>query len=164
MRPLVRSAVVVAAVLASLASGVSPASAHAEIREADPAVNGTAPVGQDEVTITFISLDAEVPVEVDVLDPDGDSIVTGRPTIVEQAATGTTVAVPVEPLVAGRHQVRWEAMSSDGDGLSTGSYEFVAEERSSGGPGVWLLWIVALAIPAAILLRPKHRRRGPGEI
>ena len=108
-------------------------------------------------------MDAEVPATVDVLDPQGNSITTGEPTVVAEGAAGVTVAVPVAPLEEGRHLVLWEAMSTDGDGLSTGTYEFVADESSGGGPGVWLLWVVALAVPAAILLRPKRRPRGGAE-
>lgn len=138
-----------------------PAGAHAEVRESDPPRDGTAPTGQDEVSITFITMDPEVPVEIDVLDPDGNSIVTGGPTVIETAATGTTVVVPVEPLEEGPHLVDWQAMSTDGDGLSTGTFEFTAEPSSGTGPGVWLLWLVVLAVPAAILLRPRRRQAGP---
>ena len=137
----------------------SPAGAHSEVRESDPKANGTAPTGQDEVTITFISIDPEVPVEVGVEGPDGRDITTGEATIAETTASGTTVIVPVEPLDEGRHVVTWEAMSDDGDGPSEGRFEFVAEKRSTSGPGIWLIWIVALAIPAAILLCPGARRK-----
>lgn len=154
-----RVLVTVATVLVALAGLAGPAGAHAEVRESDPPVGGTAPVGQDEVTITFITMDPDVPPEIEVLDPDGDSIVTGRPTVADTAPTGTTVALTIEPLEEGLHLVTWRAMSSDGDGLSTGTFEFEAEERSSGNPGVWFLWAVALAVPALILLRPGARRR-----
>ena len=146
-------------VLTALVLLAAPAGAHAEIRESDPSAGGTAPTGQDEVTITFISMDAEVPAQIDVLDAAGDSIVTAEVTIVETTPMGTVVAVPVAPLEEGRHVVTWEAMSSDGDGLATGSFEFVAEERSAGGLGIWLLWIAALAIPVAFLLRAGANRR-----
>ena len=158
MRLLTRPAVLALATLLAVTAHPTPAGAHAEVRESDPAMGGTAPVGQDEVTITFITMDPDVPPEIDVLDPDGESIITGRPTVAETAATGTTVAVTVEPLEEGLHRVTWSAMSTDGDGLSTGSFEFEAEDRPSGSPGVWLLWAVALAIPALILLRPGGRR------
>jgi copper transport protein len=136
-----------------------PVGAHAEPRESDPPADGTAPTGQDEVTITFISMDPEVPAVVEVEGPDGGSITTGQTTVAETTAAGTTVIVPVEPFEEGQHVVSWEAMSSDGDGLSTGTFEFTAEQRSTSGPGIWLIWIVALAIPAAILLRPGAKRK-----
>lgn len=158
-----RHGLAVLAVTAVLLGTAAPAGAHAEVREADPPIDGTAPVGEDEIRITFISMDPAGPVAVDVLDGDGDSVVAGQPRVAGTAPTGTTVVVPVEPLAAGRHVVAWEAMSSDGDGLSTGTYEFMAEEGSGGGLGVWLLWIVALAVPAAILLRPRRNRRLPGQ-
>lgn len=144
-------------VLGSVVTAV-PAGAHAEVREADPPVQGTGPVGEDEITITFITMDPDVPPEIDVLDPDGNSVAAGDPEIVAEAPTGITVALPVEPLEAGRHVVVWRAMSIDGDGITNGDYEFVAEESAGGGAGVWLLWALALAIPAAIFLRPKGRR------
>ena len=130
--------------------------AHVEPREADPPAGGTAAAGWDEVTITFISVDPEVLVEVEVEGPGGRSITTGDATVAETTASGATVIVPVEPFEEGRHIVTSEAMSADGDGPSNGMFEFVAEERSTTGPSIWLLWIVALAIPAAIFLRPRH--------
>ena len=156
MRRLIWTFVVAMAIL--LVPSADPAGAHAEIREADPEVNGTAPTGQNEITITFITVDPEVPVEIEVLDPDGNDIVTGEPTVVEEAPTGTTVAVAVEPLQEGTHLVSWQAMSTDGDGLSTGTYEFTAED-AGGGLGIWLLWAVALAVPALLLFGPALRRR-----
>ena len=152
-----KSALIVsAAALIVLMAG--PAGAHTELRDADPEANGTAPTGQNEVTITFTSIDTEVPVEIEVVGPDGDSIVTGEPTVVEEAPSGTTVAVSVEPLEEGTHQVSWQAMAGDGDGLATGSYEFTAED-SGGGFGIWLLWAAALAVPALLLFGPALRRR-----
>ena len=159
-RPIGRLLPALVALLAILASA-APAGAHAEVRESDPPADGTAPTGQDEVTITFIAMDDEVPPEIDVVDPSGESIVTAPPTIAETASTGTTVVVPVAPLEEGEHEVRWIVMSSDGDGPAAGSFEYVAEERSTSGPGVWLLWIVALGLIAAVFLRPgSWRRRG----
>ena len=158
VRP-VRAPLLAVLAFVTLALLAGPAGAHAEPRESDPPAGGTAPVDRDEVTITFISMDPEVPALVEVEGPDGVSITTGQATVAETTAAGTTVIVPVEPLEEGRHVVTWEAMSDDGDGLSTGTFEFTAEERSTSGPGIWLIWIVALAIPAAILLRPGAKRK-----
>ena len=148
----------IVAVAALIVLIAGPVGAHTEVREADPEINGTASTGQNEVTLTFTSIDPEVPVEIEVVGPAGDSIVTGEPTVVEEAPAGTTVAVTVEPLEEGTHEVSWQAMAADGDGLSTGTYEFTAED-SGGGFGIWLLWAVALAVPVILVFGPWVRRR-----
>ena len=149
-------ALLVLAVALWLASSV-PAGAHTEVLESDPAAGGTAPTGQNEVTITFAALDPEVAAEIDVVGSDGESIVAGSPTVIEgTAAAGTTVAVPVEPLEEGRHEVTWEVVSDDGD-PSSGSFEFTAEGSDDSG-GLWLLWAAALAIPVAFAVAWLRRR------
>ena len=135
---------------------IGPAGAHTEILESDPEAGGTAPAGQNEVTITFAALDPEVPAEIDVVGPDGETIVAGSPTVVDGDTAGTTVAVPVEPLEEGRHEVTWEVVSDDGD-PSSGSFEFVVEASDDSG-GLWVLWAAALAIPVAFAVAWLRRR------
>jgi MYXO-CTERM domain-containing protein len=157
---------ILAAVLVGLAGGVvaaQPAGAHAEIREADPPVDGVAPVGTEEVSMTFISMDADEPVDVSVLDEHGGEQVDGDVVVGETTALGTEVRVPVRPLEEGPHLVSWRAMSDDGDGITADVYEFTVEEGSSGGGlGVWLIWVVALVVLAALVVLPRRRRRPGG--
>ena len=146
---------VVAVVLVS----ASPAGAHAELREADPAPGGTTSVGTDEVELVVITMDPDEPVDVVVTGPDGSVVNAGEPRIDDVAPTGVTVRVPVEPLEEGPHTVEWSATSTDGDGRTEDRYEFEVEPAAGGGVGIWLVWIVALGIPALIFLRPGARRR-----
>ncbi|MDZ7675786.1 MAG: copper resistance protein CopC [Acidimicrobiales bacterium] len=136
-----------------------PAGAHAEIRESDPERDGIAATGLDELSMTFLALDPSSPITVEVIDETGNDVVAGEPEI---SARDSVVTVPLEPLEAGEYTVHWHAMSDDGDGLSEGSFAFAAES-SGGGIGLWLVWIVALAIPAAVFLRPGRRRRAGNE-
>ena len=155
-----RAAAIAAVVIAAVVGFATPAGAHAEIRTSDPAAGGVAPTGLEEVSLTFITTDTSAPIDVSVLDPDGNEMVDGDVEIKDSSASGTTVIVPVKPLQDGIHYLSWKATSSDADGIATGNFEFTVQPSSSGGGfGVWLLWIVALAIPAAVFLRPGARRR-----
>ncbi len=155
-----RAAAIVAVVIVAVVGFATPAGAHAEIRTSDPAAGGVAPTGLEEVSLTFITMDPNQPYEVSVLDPDGREMVDGEPVVKESSASGTTIIVPVKPLQDGVHFLSWKATSTDTDGVTTGNFEFTVQPSSSGGGfGVWLLWIVALAIPAAVFLRPGARRR-----
>lgn len=141
---------------AALLAGSAPTvGAHAEIRESDPAADGTVGTGIDEISMTFISFDPRGPVDVAVLDTDGNDHAVGEP---EVSARDSVVTQATEPLEEGNYSVEWSALSDDGDGISTGSFSFEAEDRG-GGVGIWLIWIVALAIPAVIFLRPGKRKR-----
>ncbi len=155
-----RAAVLAAVFLVASIGTAAPAGAHAEIRTSDPTAGGVAPTGLDQVSLTFITADTSQPIEVSVLDPDGNEMVDGDVRIKDSSASGTTVIVPVKPLQDGIHYVSWKATSSDTHGISTGTFEFTVQPASdSGSVGVWLLWIVALAIPAVIFLRPGARRK-----
>lgn len=134
----------------------SPAGAHAEIRESDPARDGVAPTGTDEISMTFIAFDPEGPVTVDIHGPDGGHVQTGD---VEVSARDSVVTVPVEPLEEGEYSVEWSALSDDGDGQSTGSFTFTVEPAAGTGPGIWLIWAVAIAVPAFVFLRPGGRKK-----
>lgn len=152
----VRTALLTAAALAVVAPTVSStpaAHAHAEIRESEPAAGGTTATGTEELVLRFISLDTSEPVEVTVTGPEGEDVVAASPVVLEDG----TVEVALEPLDEGEHTVAWRAVSADGDGEAEGSFTFTAES-TGGGYGVWLLWIVALAIPALIFLRPGAKK------
>ncbi len=137
-------------------AAASPAGAHAEIRESDPERDGVAPTGTEELSMTFIAFDPEGPVIIDVHGPDGEELVIGDAQI---SARDSVVTVPVKPLAEGVHSVEWSVQSDDGDGQSTGSFQFSVEPAAGTGPGIWLVWIVALAIPAFVFLRPGARKK-----
>ena len=69
------------------------------------------------------------------------------------------VTVPVATLEAGEHRVTWSVLSADGDGTSEGTFVFQVVDNGGSGFGEWLLWIVALGIPAAIFLRPGAKKK-----
>lgn len=153
---IVRRQLLIAVAIAALTALVlaGPAGAHAEVLEADPEIGGEAEEGIGRVELTFIEMDPEGPISVQVLDPSGTDRATGDPTV-----EGQQLTVPVEPLEVGEHRVVWAVFAADGDGTSDGSFTFTVVEPAGGGFGVWLLWIVALGIPAAIFLRPGARKK-----
>jgi methionine-rich copper-binding protein CopC len=147
-----RRLVALVLVLAVLAP--APAGAHVELIESDPPVDGEATEGLTSVVMTMAAFDPDRPVEVEITDPAGEDVTAGEPDV----DTRATVAVPTEPLQAGQHIVHWHAWADDGDGESEGTYTFTVVESPETGWGIWLIWIAALGIPAAILLRPGARR------
>lgn len=141
------------ALVVTLAPGV--AGAHVELIESDPPVDGEATAGVTSVVLTMAAFDPDRPVEVEVTDPAGEDVTAGEPDV---DVARSTVEVPTAPLREGRHIVHWHAWADDGDGLAEGTFTFSVVESPSTGWGIWLVWIAALGIPAAILLRPGARR------
>jgi methionine-rich copper-binding protein CopC len=144
---------VVAAVTLLIAA--TPAGAHAELLESDPPVGGTVTEGVETVQMTLLAFDPDEPVSIEVTDPDGTDVTTGEPRV---DARASTVEIDVEPLGVGQHIVHWHAMADDGDGQSEGTYTFEVRQAQGGGWGIWLVWLFALGVPAAIFLRPGGRR------
>ena len=150
-------ALVVALVVATsaLLLGSAPAGAHAELLESDPPAGGAVTEGVDSVEMTLLAFDPDEPVSIEVTDPAGTDVTTGEPQV---DARSSTVEIEVEPLGVGQHIVHWHAMADDGDGLSEGTFTFEVEKAQGGGWGIWLVWLFALGVPAAIFLRPGGRR------
>jgi len=148
----------VAALLALAVLAPAPAAAHVELIESDPAADGEATEGLTSVILTMAAVDPDRPVEVEITDPSGEDVTAGE---VEIDARSSVVEVPTEPLQQGRHIVHWHASADDGDGESEGSFTFTVVEAPGGGVGIWLIWLLALGIPAAIFLRPGARKAGP---
>ena len=146
----------VALVATVLAVTASPASAHVELLESEPAAGDTATAGLESISLTLLALDPDEPVSVEVTDAAGEDVTAGEARV---DGRSSTVEVPVRPLEAGEHIVHWHATADDGDGLSEGTFTFRVKEAQGGGWGIWLIWLVALGIPAAIFLRPGARRR-----
>lgn len=147
-----------AGVLLAVTASAGPAGAHVEVIGAEPEVDGEVTEGEDGVEIRFAALDPSAPVEIEVTDPAGHDVTAGEP---EVDARTSTVSVPTKPLEAGQHIVHWHAASDDGDGESEGTFRFDVVDAPGDGWGIWLIWIVGLAIPAAVFLRPGARKREP---
>lgn len=134
-----------------LIADATTAGAHAELIESEPAAGETVTVGVESVRLTVQGLDPEGPVSIDVTDASGDDVTVGEP---EVDPAAPSVEVAVEPLEVGEHIVHWHVTSEDGDGLSEGSFTFRVREEQGRGWGIWLVWLFALGVPAAIFLRP----------
>lgn len=138
-----------------LITTATAAGAHAELIESEPSAGETVTVGVDSVRLTVQGLDPEGPVSIDVTDASGDDVTVGD---AEVDAGASAVQVAVEPLEVGEHIVHWHVTSEDGDGLVEGSFTFRVREAQGGGWGIWLVWLFALGVPAAIFLRPGARK------
>ncbi len=148
---------VLVALLVALTPGT--AGAHAELLESDPGAGETVTEGVDSIALTLLAFDPEEPVSIEVTDPAGADVTAGNPRI---DARSSTVEIAVTPLDVGEHIVHWHAMADDGDGLSEGTFTFRVQEAQGGGWGIWLVWLFALGVPAAIFLRPGARRGRDG--
>jgi methionine-rich copper-binding protein CopC len=157
--PIRIAALVAGSVALLLALSPVAAGAHAELLESEPSAGATVPEGLESVRLTLLSFDPEGDVSIDVTDPAGDDVTVGEP---EVDARASTVEVAVRPLDVGEHIVHWHAMADDGDGLSEGTFTFRVREAQGSGWGIWLIWLVAIGVPAAIFLRPGARRGRDG--
>lgn len=151
-----RLRLVLLAALVLLVLPASPAGAHVELVESDPEADATVTEGGTQVEMRFGGLDPDRPVEVEITDPSGADVTDGDAEV--DPATSTAV-VPTSPLQPGMHIVHWHAWSEDGDGQAEGTFTFTVREASRTGWGIWLVWLFALGIPAAIFLRPGARKR-----
>jgi len=138
-----------------IGASASPAGAHVEVVDGDPGPDGEIMEGEEGIEITFAAIDAERPIEVEVTDAAGEDVTAGEPTLDERTGGAR---VPTEPLETGQHIVHWHAWADDGDGESEGTFRFEVTDAPGGGWGIWLVWIVALAVPAFVFLRPGAKR------
>ena len=156
LRPSIRAGSVLVALAALLvAAAATTAGAHVELVESEPAAGGSVVEGHESVQLTLLAFDPDEPVSVEVTDQAGEDVTVGEPRV---DARSSTVEVPVEPLEAGEHIVHWHAVADDGDGQSEGTFTFEVDEAQGGGWGIWLVWLFALGVPAAIFLRPGARK------
>ena len=156
LSPALRIGTSIAAVAAlTLITVATPAGAHAELLESDPPIGGSVTEGVESVQMTLLAFDPDEPVSIEVTDPAGTDVTEGEPRV---DARSSTVEIDVEPLGVGQHIVHWHAMADDGDGESEGTFTFEVTKARGGGWGIWLVWLFALGVPAAIFLRPGGRR------
>lgn len=108
------------------AAGTSPAAAHAQLLESDPADGSVVRVAPEELTLTFN--------ETVRLDRARVFAADGRELEVDARSTDNVVTVdPVDDLGEGTVTVSWELVSADGHVIS-GAIAFSIGAASAGGP------------------------------
>ena len=86
-----------------------PAAAHAYLQDSDPADGAVLPAAPDQVVLTFSERVQLVPERVLVVDPDGERVEAGEPTV-----DGTVVTIPVAPDgPRGTYLVSFRVISAD---------------------------------------------------
>lgn len=124
---------VLAAVLLALAAallGAGPAHAHNSLLGTDPEDGSSVPTAPERVTLTFDQPAQALGTEVVVVGPDGATVSTGSPELVDSAVTQPLVA----DRPAGAYTVQWRVTSADGHPLS-GELTFTAEAATGGAAG-----------------------------
>jgi hypothetical protein len=120
---------VVAAGLALLGPGASPAAAHDELVASVPAPDATVPA-PDAVKLQLSAPPQALGTRVTVTAPDGTAVEAGEPVL-----QGSTVRQPLRAdLPAGSYTVSWQVTSSDGHPL-TGTFGFVVATPAVVPPG-----------------------------
>jgi copper resistance protein C len=111
------------AVLILAAPGLAaPASAHARLVQAVPAVDGMAMPPPTELRLTFSEAVELSFTKVRVTGPDNKPVATGKPSL--DPKDRATLVVPLAaPLGNGVYTVDWQALSADGH-KTKGSYRF----------------------------------------
>lgn len=113
---------------AGVVTGAATASAHATLQESSPAAGEVLAELPGVVELTFDE-SVGTPAEVVVLDPDGDPIEVGRPSILD--ATMWVEIVPSASPAEGTYTVSYQATSEDGH-LVSGSLGFSVGAPSGG--------------------------------
>ncbi|WP_454050673.1 copper resistance CopC family protein [Cellulomonas sp. Marseille-Q8402] len=126
---VVRAAAVLAALLVALAAVLVTApraSAHNALVGTDPADGSTVATPPTHVTLTFDQPAQALGTEIVVLGPDGATVSTGAPELVDDTVAQALVA----DLPAGAYTVEWRVTSADGHPLS-GELAFTAAEGTA---------------------------------
>lgn len=100
--------------LAAVLLTASPAAAHDELADSDPAAGDSLASAPAEITLTYSADILEMGAEVIVVDAEGTDWVEGTPLVEGQVVTAT---VGADMPVAG-YEVRWRVVSSDGHPIS----------------------------------------------
>ncbi|MGC0249197.1 copper resistance CopC family protein [Pseudactinotalea sp. Z1748] len=118
-------AVVGALVLAVAVVWSSPAHAHAELIESDPADGAELNEAPDEIVLTFNEHLEQIGAEVLITDADGNEVQDGDPRI-----SGPTLSHDLtEDRPAGEYTAQWRVVSADGHPVS-GEFTFTAAEAT----------------------------------
>ena len=103
----------------------APAFAHAHLKSATPATDGTIATPPTQLDLTFSEGVNPKFTGVTLTGPDKAAVATGPATL--GAGGDTTLVVPVPtPLAAGTYMVDWHALATDGH-KTTGSYRFTVK-------------------------------------
>ena len=103
----------------------APAFAHAHLKSAIPAADGTTATPPTELDLTFSEGVNLKFTGVTLTGPDKAAVATAPATL--GAGGDTTLVVPVPaPLAAGTYTVDWHALATDGH-KTTGSYRFTVK-------------------------------------
>lgn len=111
---------------ASLFLLASPAQAHDDLVESDPAAGSTLSAAPGQLTLTFSGELADEPgaTELEVTDAAGTSLLAGTPTV-----DGTVVTQPLTGGGTGEVSVLWKVVGSDGHPIS-GEFVFAIDTAS----------------------------------
>ena len=109
------------------------AAAHAQPVSTTPA-NGAQIALTDaptQVAINFSEPVAKDATTIQVLGPDGTSVTTGAAAV--NFDDPKLVTVPLGPLGGGQYTVRWHAVTSDDNGQTDGTFQFMIVVNTGGG-------------------------------
>ncbi len=107
-------------IVAAVLIGAGPASAHAFLTTANPAVGSTVSKPPDEVVINFTEGVEPLFSTIVVTDRSGARVDTGRP---HMAGGDAHLAVALKPLAPGTYKVAWHATATDTH-KTQGSFSF----------------------------------------
>lgn len=166
----------------------SPAQAHNQLIDSDPANQDTVETGPAQVRLEFLAtLDPDDAV-LDVTGPDGSSVVDGEPEF-----DGAVVSIPIHAELAGDYEVTFDVLSADGhwvDGevtftVTTGTEPTTSptptpppppppapsptpapagasEAEDDGGGLAWWVWLLVAGVLAAAAYGTYRLRRAAG--
>lgn len=115
--------------LAGLLLTAVRADAHNALQSTDPADGSTVATPPTHVTLTFDQPAQALGTEIVVLGPDGSTVSTGTPELVDS----TVAQALATDLPAGAYTVQWRVTSADGHPLS-GELTFTAEAGTTPEP------------------------------
>jgi len=130
-RPVARSLVLAAALIAALAAP-SSLSAHALLRSSDPAAGSTLGSAPASVLLTFGETPDPRLTSVQVLDSGGSNHATGTPEAVADPPNSIRIAMGAVP--DGAYTVTWRTVSAVDGHVSAGSFVFGVGVAPPSGP------------------------------
>ena len=126
-----RSAAGIALACGLMALSIAPASAHGDLVEGSPGPGDDVAIGTTSVRLAFTALDPDSVPLVAILDPAGDPVAVGSPSL----ADNQTICSISAPLAAGVHTLEYSVLSDDGD-RQRATYTFsVSSAGAAAEPG-----------------------------
>jgi copper transport protein len=124
----------------------APASAHAELIQADPTPNATLPEAPTEVTIAFSEAVDPGTAFIDLLDHDQLRVEGVGP--VELDADGRLARAALPPLEPGSYTVAYQVVSTVDGHATTGSFVFLVDPTGAAAPPVTPLTTTSPSVDA----------------